>query len=135
MIVGNGHKDFIFLKGKYMIADKYPTGTPSRKWDDFEFDCLTLQWIDKNNIKHQISYHDLVFIFKKLIKWDSFFKWTSIEIGRIKPFHSACGIPEDGVESLVYGRYDYFGILFEFETKKHFHQIKFFHTEEGIVQC
>lgn len=53
---------------------------------------------------------------------------------KITTFYDCTGIPEDGMESLVYLKYEYWGLYFDFRTKNREHRIKYFHNGEGIVE-
>ena len=94
---------------------------------DFSFDGLTLAWTPKGGQPQSITFQDLVPTARGMPEWATDRDWA------IKTFVDCRGIPEDGVENLVYSRYEYLGILFSFETEKARHQIRFFHNGEGVV--
>lgn len=112
-----------------MIPAIHRTGSPHQPWHDFCFDGLSLSFRSEKKEEHNVCFDDIVAEFKKSWK-------EKVEVcgGTATKFFDCKGIPEDGVENLVFEKYDYLGVTFDFSTAKSNHRIRFFHTGEGKVE-
>lgn len=120
------------VEKKAMRPSTWNTGNTSKKWQDFDFDGYSLSWKDKKGNPRDTSFDELKEWIKENKK-DRRDHYTLPTGEEIELFVDAKGIPEEPIESLVFLRYDYLGMIFSFETQKQGHRIKFFHNGQGKI--